>query len=379
MKALAFYGKNDVRVVEKPRPRIEHPEDVILRVTSTAICGSDLHLYHGLVPDTRVGHVFGHECVGIVDELGPGVTALQAGDRVVVPFNICCGRCFQCEQGNWSLCESVNPYNEMGAIYGYSHTTGGYDGAQAEYVRVPFANTGPRKVPSEVTDEQAVMLADIFTTGYFGADMANIPPGGTVAVFGAGPGGLSAMKAAKQFFGAGRVFAIDKVPYRLEVAQRECGAEPVNFAEVRDVVGYLKDATGGRGPDSCIDAVGLEADGSPLQDAQGALFLQAGSPIALAWALNAVRPGGTVSVIGVYGPPFNHFIPLGWAMNRNVTIRMGQTPVLNYLDDLLERTRRGEFDPSFLLTHEMPLEEAPHGYEIFERKQDNCVKVVLKP
>ncbi len=379
MKALSYYGKNDVRVVEKPRPVIEHPEDAILRVTTAAICGSDLHLYHGLVPDTRIGHTFGHETVGIIEEVGNQVTQVKTGDRVVVPFNIACGRCFQCRLQMYSLCESANPYNEMGAIYGYSHTTGGYDGAQAEYVRVPFANTGPRKIPNEISDEQAVMLADIFTTGHFGADIADIPEGGTVAVFGAGPGGLFAMKSAKQFFGAGRVIAIDKVPYRLQMAAEQCGAETVNFNEVKDVVGHLKEMTDGRGPDSCIDAVGLEADGSVPQAMQGTFFLQAGAPTALIWALHAVRPGGTVSIIGVYGPPFNHFIPFGWAMNRNITIRMGQTPVLRYIDDLMERTRTGEIDPSFLVTHRLPLEQAPHGYEIFERKQDNCVKVLLKP
>jgi threonine dehydrogenase-like Zn-dependent dehydrogenase len=379
MKALAYYGKNDVRVVEKPKPIIEHPEDIILKVTTAAICGSDLHLYHGLVPDTRIGHTFGHECVGIVDEVGEQVTALEPGDRVVVPFNVSCGRCLMCTQGLWSQCENANPYNEMGAILGYSHTTGGYDGGQAEYLRVPYANVGPQKLPDDVTDAQAVMLADIFPTGYFGADMAEIKPGDTVAVFGCGPVGLFAMRSAKDFFQAGRVIAIDHVPYRLEFAETHCGAETVNFKEVDDVVSHLKEMTGGRGPDACIDAVGLEADGSVPQDLQGATYLQAGSPIALSWALNAVRPGGHVSVIGVYGPPFNHFIPLGWAMNRNITIKMGQTPVLNYIGDLMQKTREGRIDPAFVVTHELPLEKAPKGYEIFERKQDGAIKVLLKP
>jgi threonine dehydrogenase-like Zn-dependent dehydrogenase len=379
MKALAYYGKNDVRVVDKPRPQIEHPEDAIVRVTTAAICGSDLHLYHALVPDTRIGHTFGHEAVGIVDAVGEQVTAVEPGDRVVVPFNISCGRCFFCQRKLWSQCANANPYNEMGGIYGYSHTTGGYDGAQAEYLRVPYANVGPRRVPDDVSDEQAVMLSDILPTGYFGAEMAGIQPGDTVAVFGCGPVGLFAQKSAREFFRAGRVIAVDHVPYRLQFAAEHCGAEPVNFREVPDVVGHLRELTEGRGPDACIDAVGLEADGSLLHSLQGALFLEAGSIVALTWAMNAVRPGGTVSILGVYGPPFNHFFPIGWAMNRNVTLRMGQCNVLNYLDDLMARIRRREIDPAFVVTHELPLADAPRGYEIFERKLDGAIKVLLKP
>ena len=379
MKALAYYGKNDVRVIDKPRPRLEHPEDAIVRVTTAGICGSDLHLYHGLVPDTRVGHTFGHECVGIVDEVGSDVTNVKPGDRVVVPFNISCGRCFFCTRRVWSQCENANPYSDLGGIYGYSHTSGGYDGAQAEYVRVPYANVGPRHVPDDVSDQQAVMLADILPSGYFGADMAGIQPGDTVAVFGCGPVGLFAMRSAREFFGAARIIAVDHLPYRLEFAARHCGAEAINFRDVPDVVTHLKELTGGRGPDACIDAVGLEADGSLLHDVQGALFMEAGSITALSWAMNAVRCAGTVSIIGVYGPPYNHFFPIGWAMNRNVTLRMGQCDVLRYLDDLLEKTRRGEIDPSFVVTHELPLEDAPRGYEIFERKLDGAIKVLLRP
>ncbi len=379
MKALAYYGKNDVRVIEKPKPQIEHPEDAILRVTTAAICGSDLHLYHSLVPDTRIGHTFGHECVGIVEEVGSEVTAVRPGDRVVVPFNIACGHCFFCERGEYSQCANANPYNDLGGIYGYSHTTGGYDGGQAEYVRVPYANIGPRKLPNDISDAQGVMLADIFPTGYFGADIANLQPGDTVVVFGAGPVGLFAMKSARDFFGAGRIIAVDHVPYRLEFAARECGAEMVNFDEVPDCVQHLRDLTGGRGPDACIDAVGLEASGSLLQSAQGGLLLQAGSTVALGWAINAVRSGGTVSIIGVYGPPFNHFFPIGWAMNRNLRMRMGQTPVLQYIDDLMRKIQEGQIDPSFVVTHELSLDDAPRGYEIFERKQDDCIKVLLHP
>lgn len=379
MKALAYFGKNDVRVVDKPRPKIVHPEDCIVRVTTAAICGSDLHLYHAMVPDLRIGHVFGHECVGIVDEVGSEVTAVRPGDRVVVPFNIACGRCFYCSRSLFSQCENVNAYNDLGGFMGYSHTTGGYDGGQADYVRVPVANFGPRKVPPEVSDRQAVMLADIFPTAYFGCDIAEIERGDTVAVFGCGPVGLLAQRCAKQFFGAERVIAIDQVPYRLEMAARECGAQIVDFSKEPDVVGRLKEMTGGRGPDVCIDAVGLEADGSPLRSLSGALSLEAGSITALVWAINAVRNGGHVSIIGVYGPPFNHFFPIGLAMNRNLTLRMGQCNVPRYLDDLMRRTREGEIDPSFVVTHEMPLARAPKGYDMFERKRDGAIKVLLHP
>ena len=378
MKALSYYGKNDVRVVTKPEPRIEHPEDCIVKVTTAAICGSDLHLYHGLIPDTRVGHTFGHECVGIVEEVGPAVRNLQRGDRVVVPFNIACGRCFFCTQKLWSQCENSSD-SAMAGIYGYSHTCGGYDGAQAEYVRVPYADVGPRKLPPEITDRQGVMLADIFPTGYFGAENAQIRPGDTVAVFGCGPVGLFAAKSAKQFFGAGRVIAVDAVPYRLEAAAEWAGAETVNYREVGDPVLRLKEMTGGRGPDSCIDCVGLEAEGDKLHAVQGAMLLEAGSIAALAWAINAVRPGGTVSIVGVYGPPFNNFFPIGWAMNRNLTFKMGQANVLNYLDDLIEKTRSGAIDPSFVATHELKLDDAPAGYEMFEQRRDGAIKVLLHP
>jgi threonine dehydrogenase-like Zn-dependent dehydrogenase len=379
MKALSYFGKNDVRIVEKPRPRLEQPEDAIVRVTTAAICGSDLHLYHGLVPDTRIGHTFGHEFVGIIEEIGDQVKNLKPGDRVVVPFNIACGRCYYCRKRLWSLCENSNPYNELGGIYGYSHTTGGYDGGQAEYVRVPFADVGPRVLPDEISDEQGVLLADIAPTAYFGVDLANVKPGDTVVVFGAGPVGLLAQKIARDVYHAGRVIAVDHVSYRLKVAADICGAEPVNFRDVPNIVGHLRELAGGRGPDACIDAVGLEADGSPVQDFLGSLLLEAGSVTALSWALNTVRPGGTVSIIGVYGPPFNHFVPVGWAMNRGLTVRMGQCNVLNYLDQLIDLTRRGEFDPTFVISHVLPLDQAPRGYEIFERKLDGAIKVLLRP
>jgi threonine dehydrogenase-like Zn-dependent dehydrogenase len=379
MKALAYYGKNDVRVIDKPDPRIEHPEDVIVRVTTAAICGSDLHLYHGLVPDTRVGYTFGHEIVGIVEEIGASIRKLRPGDRVVVPFNIACGRCFYCRNGVWSQCSNVNAYNDFGAIYGYSHTMGGYEGGQAEYLRVPFADIGPRRVPEDVSDEEAIALADILPTSYFGVEMAQIKPGDTVAVFGCGPVGLLAQWIARNFFHVGRVIGVDQVPYRLQLAAERCESEIVNFKHVPDVVARLRAMTDGRGPDACIDAVGLEADGSVPHDILGGLLLEAGSIVALQWAIHAVRPGGTVSVIGDYGPPFNHFFPIGWAMNRNVTLRMGQCNVLNYLDHLLDRTRRHEIDPRLVVTHVLPLEDAPRGYEIFERKLDGAVKVLLKP
>jgi threonine dehydrogenase-like Zn-dependent dehydrogenase len=378
MRALTYFGKNDVRVVDKPRPKIEHPRDAIVRVSTATVCGSDLHLYHALVPDTRPGHVFGHEFVGTVAEIGPAVTKVKPGDRVVAAFNIACGECFYCRRRLWSQCENVNPYADLGAVYGYSHTMGGYDGGQAEYVRVPFADVGLLKLPATVPDEQAIMLADIFPTGYFGAENGQIQPGDTVAVFGCGPVGLFAQISAKRFFGASRVIAVDHIPYRLEFAARHCEAEPLNFRNVDDVVTRLKEMTDGRGPDVCIDAVGLEADGSLLHDVQGAFLLEAGSIAALAWAIHSVRRGGTVSIIGVYGPPFNHFFPIGWAMNHNLTLRMGQCNVINYLDALLARIVRGEIDPSFVVTHSYPLEEAPKAYVLFEQKREGVIKVLLR-
>jgi threonine dehydrogenase-like Zn-dependent dehydrogenase len=379
VKAVSYRGPGDLRVVEKTDPRIEHPNDVILRVTAAAVCGSDLHLYRGLIPDTRVGHTFGHEFTGIVEEVGPSVRNLRKGDRVVVPFPISCGSCFYCQRDLFAQCENTNPNSELTCgVFGYSHTTGGYDGGQAEYVRVPFADVGPMKIPDDVTDEQAVFLADVFPTGYQAAEMGEIKPGETVVVFGCGPVGLFAQKSA-WLMGAGRVIAVDHVDYRLAFARQYNNVETVNWREVDDIVAYLKEITGGMGPDICIDAVGLEADGSALHTFLGrALMVQAGAATVLGWAIDAVRKGGNVSVVGVYGPPWN-LVPIGTAMNKNLTLRMGQCNVKRYMPHLLEHIREGRVDPSRVISHRMPLDQAPLAYEMFAEKRDECRKVVLYP
>ncbi|HXH81749.1 MAG TPA: zinc-dependent alcohol dehydrogenase [Candidatus Tectomicrobia bacterium] len=378
MRAVAYYGPGALRVVDKPDPRIEHPNDAIVRVTRTAICGSDLHLYHGLVPDTRVGTTFGHEFTGVVEEVGPAVRTLARGDRVVVPFNIACGACFFCQRGTFSACENVNPNSDLlGGVYGYSHTTGGYDGGQAERVRVPFADVGPLGIPDDMEDEQVLFLSDVLPTGYQAAEMGEIKPGETVAVFGCGPVGLFAQRSA-WFLGAGRVIGVDHLPERLDLARRWAGAETIDFSGEDDVVGRLKEMTDGRGPDVCIDAVGLEAVGSTLHAALGAAFLQAGRATALQWAIEAVRRGGNVSIIGVYGPPWN-LVPIGTAMNKGLTLRTGQCNVRRYMPHLLEHIRAGRVDPRGIITHRLPLEEAPRAYALFARKQEGCVKCVLTP
>lgn len=379
MRAVTYQGPDRLRVSAKPDPRIEHPNDAVLRVTRTAICGSDLHLYHGLVPDTRVGHTFGHEFTGVVEEVGPSVRSLRKGDRVVVPFNISCGTCYFCSRGLTGICENTNPNSEIASgVFGYSHTTGGYDGAQAEYVRVPFADVGPMKIPDDMADEDVLFLGDILPTGYQGAEMGSIQAGDTVVVFGAGPVGLLAARSA-WLMGAGRVIVVDQVDYRLEFARRFAQAETLNFREAGDVVLRIKDMTTGRGADVSIDAVGLEADGSALHTTLGrGLFLEAGTATALEWAIHATRKGGHVSIVGVYGPPFN-LVPIGTAMNKNLTLRMGQCNVKRYMPRLLEHIRAGRVDTKAMITHRFPLERAPDAYRIFEQKLDGCIKTVLLP
>jgi threonine dehydrogenase-like Zn-dependent dehydrogenase len=377
MHALTYQGPNKVRVIDKPDPRIEHPNDVVLRVTATAICGSDLHLYHGLVPDTRVGATFGHEFAGVVEEVGPGVRSLVAGDRVVVPFNIACGMCQHCKQGFFALCDNANPCSDIaGAAFGYSHTTGGYEGGQAEYVRVPFADVGPMKIPGDMHEEDVLFLSDILPTGYQAAEMGDIQEGDTVIIFGAGPVALFAMKSA-WLLGAGRVIVVDHLEYRLAKARAYANVETVNFGEVDDVVVHLKKLTGG-GADVTIDCVGCEASGSPMQKAMGMLKMQAGAPTAVFWCVQTVKKGGRVSIVGVYGPPYNLF-PLGDAMNKNLTIRMGQCNVKRYMPRLLEHIRDGLIDAKGIISHRFPLEAAPYAYEIFANKKDDCVKCVLVP
>ena len=389
MKANCWYGKHDMRVVNVKDPEILNPRDAIVRVTSTAICGSDLHLYNGFIPMMEKGDIVGHEFMGEVIETGSGVKNLNKGDRVVVPFPISCGSCFFCRQTLFSLCENSNPNAPVAqkvwgqspsGIYGYSHMLGGYAGGQAEYVRVPYADVDHVRVPEELTDEQVLFLSDIFPTGYMAAENCNIQPGDTVAVWGCGPVGQFAIKSA-YLLGAERVIAIDRFPYRLRMAHDEGGAETINYEQV-NTYDTLMDMTGGRGPDACIDAVGMEAHGAPLEyaydRAKQALMMEPDRPIVFREALRACRKGGTVSVAGVYGALADK-IPLGSLMNKALTIKTGQTHVQRYMKPLLERIQKGEIDPSFVITHRLGLDEAPQAYKTFLEKEDECMKVVLKP
>ena len=377
MRAMTYRGPYKVRVDEKPEPVIEHPNDAVVRVTRAAICGSDLHLYHGMMPDTRVGQTFGHEFVGVVEEVGPSVRNLSVGDRVMVPFNIYCGSCFFCARGLYSNCHNVNPNaTAVGGIYGYSHTTGGYDGGQAQYVRVPFADVGPSVVPDWLHPEDALLCTDALATGYFGAQLAEIAEGDVVVVLGAGPVGLFAARSA-WLMGAARVIVVDHLEYRLAKAREFAFAETVNFTEVDDVVLHLKKATDWLGADRVIDAVGAEADGNLLQHVTGAtLKLQAGSPVALNWAIDAVRKGGTVSVMGAYGPLFTS-VKFGDAVNKGLTLRMNQAPVKRQWPRLLEHVRAGYLTPRDIVTHRVPLEDVAEGYHIFSAKLDGCIKPVI--
>lgn len=379
MRAMVYRGPYKVRVENKPEPRIEHPNDAIVRVVRAAICGSDLHLYHGMMPDTRVGHTFGHEFIGVVHEVGPSVQNLQVGDRVMVPFNIFCGTCFFCARGLYSNCHNVNPNaTAVGGIYGYSHTTGGYDGGQAELVRVPLADVGPSVIPDWLDDEDAVLLTDALSTGYFGAQLADIVEGDVVVVLGAGPVGLFAARSA-WLMGAGRVVVVDHLEYRLEKAREFAFAETVNFTEHADVVVEMKRMTDHLGADRVIDAVGAEADGNFTQHVTSAkLKLQGGSPIALNWAIDGVRKGGTVSVVGAYGPMFSA-VKFGDAMNKGLTLRMNQAPVKRQWPRLLEHIRAGHLKPSDVVTHRIPLEHIAEGYHVFSAKLDGCIKTLVVP
>ncbi|MBM9461485.1 glutathione-dependent formaldehyde dehydrogenase [Nocardioides sp. zg-536] len=379
MKAMVYRAPYRIRVEEKDRPRIEHPNDAIVRVTQAAICGSDLHLYHGMMPDTRVGTTFGHEFIGVVDEVGPSVEHLEVGDRVMVPFNVFCGTCWFCSRGLYSNCHNVNPNaTAVGGIYGYSHTTGGYDGGQAEYVRVPFADVGPTIIPEWMDDDDALMCTDALPTGYFGAQLGDISQGEVVVVLGAGPVGLFAAKSA-WLMGAGRVIVVDHLEERLRLAETFAHAETVHFGQVPDVVVHLKKMTDHLGADVVIDAVGAEADGNLLQHVTAAkLKLQGGSPIALNWAIDAVRKGGTISVMGAYGPMFS-LVKFGDAMNKGLTLRMNQCPVKRQWPRLFEHIRNGYLKPSEIITHRIPLEHVAEGYHLFSAKLDGCIKPVLVP
>jgi alcohol dehydrogenase len=374
---MVYRGPYKIRVEEKDIPRIEHPNDAIVRVTKAAICGSDLHLYHGLMPDTRVGTTFGHEFIGVVHEVGSSVENLTVGDRVMVPFNIYCGSCFFCARGLYSNCHNVNPNaTAVGGIYGYSHTCGGYDGGQAEFVRVPFADVGPSIIPDWLDDEDALLMTDALATGYFGAQLGDITGGDTVVVFGAGPVGLYAAKSS-WLMGAGRVIVVDHIEERLAKAREFAHAETVNFAEHDDIVVTMKRTTDFLGADVVIDAVGAEADGNFTQHVTAAkLKLQGGSPIALNWAIDSVRKGGTVSVMGAYGPIFSA-VKFGDAMNKGLTLRMNQAPAKRQWPRLLEHVRNGYLKPNDIVTHRIPLEEIAEGYHMFSAKLDGCIKTVI--
>jgi len=389
MKALTWHGKHDIRCETVPDPIIEDDRDAIIKVTACAICGSDLHLYQGSVPDMHSGDVMGHEAMGEVVDVGKGNSKLQVGDRVVVPFTISCGHCFFCQRGFFSGCENSNPDKEKAkkmwgnspaGLFGYTHMLGGYSGGQAEYLRVPYADVGPIKVPDGLTDEQALFLSDIFPTGYMAAEFCNIQPGETVAIWGCGPVGQMAIRSA-YMLGAARVIAVDSVAERLALAAAS-GALTLNYLET-DIYDEIMQLTGGRGADACIDAVGTEADPAASWDSRidrikVATFMGTDRPHVLRQAIHCCRNFGTVSIVGVYGG-FLDKIPMGSAINRGLTLRMAQTPVQRYLPMLMDRVLKGEIDPSFVITHRATLEEGPGLYETFKNKDDGCIKVVIKP
>jgi threonine dehydrogenase-like Zn-dependent dehydrogenase len=389
MRALVWHGTHDVRCDTVPDPRIEAPRDAIVRVTSCAICGSDLHLYDGFIPTMEDGDVLGHEFMGEVVEVGSGNKKLKVGDRVVVPFTIACGECEECRAGNFSVCERSNRNADMAAkvygyttagLFGYSHLTGGYSGGQAEYVRVPYADVTPVKIPNGLTDDQVLFLGDIFPTGWQAALNCDIKPNDVVAVWGCGPVGQFCIRSAR-LLGAARVIAIDQVPERLAMA-RASGAEVIDFGE-ENVIERLKEMTGGHGPDKCIDAVGLEAHGVGTLDAvydkvKAATMLETDRSHALREAIMACRPGGIVSIAGVYGGILDKF-PMGPAFQKGLTLRMGQTHVNRYAEDLLHRIEEGQIDPSFVITHRLSLADGPEAYKTFRDKEDGCIKVVLHP
>ena len=391
MRANVWSGRNTVQVENVPDPKILNSRDAIVKITSTAICGSDLHMYDGYMPTMRKGDILGHEFMGEVVETGRDLDNLSVGDRVVVPFPIACGNCNACRNEMYSVCENSNPNaglaeKVMGhspcGIFGYTHMLGGYAGGQAEYARVPFADVGPIKIDNDLPDEKVLFLSDIFPTGYMGAELCDIKPGDVIAVWGAGPVGQFAVASAK-LLGAERVIAIDRFGYRLAMARDEAGADDIIDYEQADVVATLNEMTGGRGPDACIDAVGMEGHHSHValhayDRVKHAARLETDRPHALREAIMTCRTGGTISIIGAYGGMVDKF-PIGAAMNKSLTFKMGQCHVQRYLRPLLQRIENGEIDPSFVITHKLGLEDTPRGYEMFKNKEDNCAKVVLKP
>jgi threonine dehydrogenase-like Zn-dependent dehydrogenase len=380
MLAMNFRGPKRVRAdYDMPYPEIEHPQDAIVKVLRSCICGSDLHLYNGLVPDTRTGTTFGHEFIGEVVEVGSEIQNLKVGDKVMVPFNISCGKCAFCRQELYGNCHESNPEaTAVGGIFGYSHTAGGYHGGQAEYARVPYADVGPTVIPDWMHPEDAVLLTDVVPTGYQAAEMGGIQEGDTVVVFGAGPIGLMAAKCS-WLFGAGRVIVIDELDYRLEFAEKFAQCEVYNFRSIGDPVVFIKSLTDSLGADVCIDAVGCEAKGSVLNYVLGTkLLLQGGSTTALHWAINSVKKGGIVSIVGVYGP-IDALVPIGNVVNKGITIRANQASVKRLLPRLIEHVKNGIIVPRDIITHRFPLEEVAEGYHIFNNKLDNCIKPVLIP
>jgi threonine dehydrogenase-like Zn-dependent dehydrogenase len=379
MLAMNYRGPRRVRIDHKPEPEILHPQDSIVRVTRACICGSDLHLYNGSVPDTRIGSTFGHEITGIVEQVGADVHKIKPGDHVLVPFNIACGQCVFCQQEMYGNCHESNPQaTAVGGIFGYSHTAGGYDGGQAEYVRVPYSNVGPTVIPEGVDTDNAVLLTDIIPTGYQAAEMGGIQRGDTVVVFGAGPVGIMAARCA-WLFGAGRVIVIDHLEYRLDFVREYAPCEAYSYNEIGDVVEFCKKTTGWMGADVCIDAVGAEATGHPLQTLLGKqLHAVGGSAIALHWAINSVKKGGIVSIVGVYGP-IDALVPIGNVVNKGLTIRGNQASVKRLLPRLIKHVQDGVIDGRPLITHKIPLEEVSDAYRMFSAKLDGMIKPVLVP
>ena len=384
MQALVFHGSNDVRVEHVPDPKIEHPKDVILKVTATAICGSDLHIYNGLFPQPKP-LVLGHEFMGVVEVAG-SETSLKVGDRVVVPFPIACGSCWFCEHKFPTSCETSNPKfygpegglldQKGGALFGYTDLYGGYSGGQAQYVRVPFSHNGPRKVPANLTDEQALFLSDIIPTAYSGLKWSEVQPGETVAVWGCGPVGLMAQKLAK-VMGAGQVIGVDILPYRLETAKRTAGSITIDASKV-DPVQAVRELTGGRGADVCIEAIGMEAHRTPFDKVSELLHRQAGTTSSLEKVISAVRRNGRVGVLGVWGTKYDNF-PLGQIVDKGIRLQFGQAPVHNFIDELLELVASGKMVGEDIISHRLPLSQAPHAYKVFNEKAESCTKVVLDP
>jgi threonine dehydrogenase-like Zn-dependent dehydrogenase len=379
MLAMNYRGPFRVRADHKPYPEIQHPNDAIVRVMRSCICGSDLHIYHGLVPDTRVGTTFGHEFIGVVEEIGSTVQKLKVGDIVLVPFNISCGTCAFCKQELFGNCHESNPMaTAVGGIYGYSHTAGGYDGGQAEYVRVPYADIGPSVIPEGMDWDDAVLLTDVVPTGYQAVEMGGVRHGDTVVIFGAGPIGIMAAKCA-WLFGAARVIVIDHLEYRLEFARNYAQCEVYNFRSLGDPVVFLKKTTDWFGADVCIDAVGAEAAGNTMQTILGRkMLMQGGSATALHWAINSVKKGGIVSIVGVYGP-IDTLVPIGNVVNKGITIRANQASVKRLLPKLIDHVQSGRLNPKGIVTHRIPLEEVSEAYHIFSAKRDNCIKPILIP